>query len=198
MKREKNGNLTLATLPSWIRLQMFSFLLRKLPSFRNSVFFSCLEASLNARAIVSEKKTGRKWCWKLSADCIYHFIFHIIYKSFSIHPNKFDTPYQEFSRFLWALFLFCSKNFFLLEVQFLGEGRHQNIGSESQQHNLCTKHTFYPSSLFISSCISARQLICICVWGAVSKREREGDIKIFFLLYFFSKLNLYLSMRCSF
>ena len=90
--------------------------------------------------------------------------------------------------FLWALFLFCSKNFFLLEVQFLGEGRHQNIGSESQQHNLCTKHTFYPSSLFISSCISARQLICNCVWGAVSKREREGDIKIFFLPYFFSKL----------
>ena len=148
MKREKNGNLTLARLPSWIRLQMFSFLLRKLPSFRNSVFFSCLEASLNARAIVSEKKTGRKWCWKLSADCIYHFIFHIIYKSFSIHPNKFDTPYQEFSRFLWALFLFCSKTF-LLEVQFLGEGRHQNIGSESQQHILPNIHFIHPVFLYL-------------------------------------------------
>ena len=188
MKREKNGNLTLATLPSWIRLQMFSFLLRKLPSFRNSVFFSCLEASLNARAIVSEKKTGRKWCWKLSADCIYHFIFHIIYKSFSIHPNKFDTPYQEFSRLkavsfvdfsfvflwdaicIWMNFYVCSfflaiisvvkklfmglvfvlfKKLFFLKVQFLGEGRHQNIGSESQQHILPNIHFIHPVFLYL-------------------------------------------------
>ena len=140
MKREKNGNLTLATLPSWIHLQMFSFLLRKLPSFRNSVFFSCLEASLNARAIVSEKKTGRKWCWKLSADCIYHFIFHIIYKSFSIHPNNFDTPYQEFSRLKAVSFVDFS---FVFLWDAICIWMNFYVCSFFSCYHICGKKTFY-------------------------------------------------------
>ena len=163
MKREKNGTLTLATLRSWIRLQMFSFLLRKLPSFRNSVFFSCLEASLNARTIVSEKKTGRKWCWKLSADCIYHFIFHIVYKSFSIHPNKFDTPWYTKSSATWKLFLLSILVLYFYEMQFVFE---------------CT-FMFVRFFLAIISVVKnflwALFLFCsktIFTWSAVSRRRK--------------------------